>query len=166
MKERKPSFIIILTVFGILTLGCNSRAAQTFKSSSTPVASLISTANPSLHDQETNEKEGIFNRADSTFSIKIPAWQAKYGGNSIKAVFSLTLHDDSSNVSGLYIDDIQMKSLTVETGWDSVELVGISDIAYSQNHQNADVDWSYTVTQGDESDTESITTHVSLYNEW
>lgn len=106
-----------------------------------------------------------FNRADSTFSIKIPAWQAKYGGNSIKAVFSLSVHKDDLNVSGLYIDDIQMKSLTVENGWDSVELVEISSINYSQNHQLADVDWSYTITQKDESDTESITTYVTLYNE-
>lgn len=65
----------------------------------------------------------------------------------------------------MYIDDIQMKSLTVENGWDSVELVEISSINYSQNHQLADVEWSYTVTQKDESDTESITTHVTLYNE-
>lgn len=65
----------------------------------------------------------------------------------------------------MYIDDIQMKSLTVENGWDSVELVEISSINYSQNHQLADVDWSYTVMQKDESDTESITTYVTLYNE-
>lgn len=116
---------------------------------------------PSLQKRQ----KSIFNRADSTFSIKIPAWQAKYGGNSIKAVFSLSVHKDDLNVSGLYIDDIQMKSLTVENGWDSVELVEISSINYSQNHQLADVDWSYTVTQKDESDTESITTYVTLYNE-
>lgn len=137
-------------------VGCG-KATSDYAVQSSPSASPTSSSEASA-----SLGNGIFDNKTQTYTIIVPAWQAKYEGYSIKAVFSLKMNYDPSNYTKRYIYDIQPESLTVESGWDSAEMGEITNTEYFKNHQEALVTWTYTVTAGDETYSEKYSADILL----
>lgn len=145
----------IAIMLAVSISGCRSGSAAV-PSSSPSASPTASTDAPLWHGA------GTYDSKNQTYTVIVPAWQAKYEGYSIKAVFSLKMNDDPSNYTKRYIYDIQPESLTVESGWDSAEMGEITNTEYFQNHQEAFVTWTYTVTAGDETYSEKYSADILL----
>lgn len=158
----KNSFILTISIVtsSLIVSGCSSHSQE----------SIVHTTQPATPSSESDFEEiivnssyGIFDRETNIYTEEIPYWEAKYGDCKSKISFQITVSEDDSNHSGLFMDDIQYLSLDIISGWDSVSFKEISSIEYFDNNQVAEVYWSYEGTVDNQLLTHEHNSTISLY---
>lgn len=140
----------------LITSGCSSDTAITNEPAMTPASTADIV-------EEYDYSHGTID-ADNVYSETIYSGFADYADCSVEIKFQLSMSEESSNITGLYIDNIEFVSLESLSGWDSVTFNGISSIIYLLNNQKVLVYWSYDGIVDGQKITHDDVNEISLYS--
>lgn len=93
---------------------------------------LTETTSSVLHEEENI---GTFNLEELTYTEEFKSAYSKYEGYTVSITIRISGHEDDSNYSNMYIDNVEFVSIEVVSGWDSAKFISLDSAFYTNNNQ-------------------------------
>lgn len=84
---------------------------------------------------DENNGTGTFNLEELTYTEEFESAYSKYEGNTVSITIRISGHEDDSNHSNMYIDNVEFVSIEVVSGWDSAKFISLDSGFYTNNNQ-------------------------------